>query len=219
MELPKPTQQQPKDNEEEVIRIIHAIYLNTISKQIRLEADLPQGEFRKPIDLPAYRVACEYVAQYFTQKLMTNTMEITSKESDNYVRTRHDENWLAKKLRLDETQDLFTQLLDCVVPNWENPQSQTGTSVSGRRMKPRAARGLGTGEGSQPGTLQSKTQTATGDVNFIESNDFSQFTNVLTTGVGATYTEREATVIPETGMTFTSRTAMTAIIIPSITSG
>ena len=204
MELPKPTQQTPKEpNEEEVIQIIHAIYLNTISKQIRLEADLPQGEFRKPIDLPAYRVGCEYVAQYFSQKLMTNTLELASKESDNYVRTRHDENWLAKKLRLDETKDLFTQLLDCCVPNWDNPQSQTGTSVSGRKMKPKQSRGLGTGEGSQPGTLQSKTQTTTGDVQFIESNDFSQFTNVLTTGVGATYTAREDTVIPATGMTFT----------------
>lgn len=197
-------------NENDALKAVHGIYLHTIAEKIKEDADIQNGEFRKPIDTPAYRIANEYVAAYLTSHLMANTFDIVSKEADNYVRQRHDEAWIIKKLCLDETRDIFDQLMELCVSD-KSSTTLTTNSVSGRKMKPKVTRrGLGGDDSGMPDTLQSKTQT-TGDFQFIESKDFSQFTGVLTTNAGAEYTAAESTV-PLTGLTFTELGSTTETI-------
>lgn len=188
------------------LKIIHAIYLHTIGKQIMEEADIEEGKFRKPFDTPAFRIASEYVAHYLYDKIMTNTLKTTEKETDNYVRMRHDEQWLERKLRVDPGESLIEALLQTVPEDTHS--SRTFESTSSRKIKPKS-RGLDaslTGsDAPRPLRPKKETQTATSTdqpVDFIESQDFSQFTNVLTTTAGGNY-DNDTTMSAVSGMTFT----------------
>jgi hypothetical protein len=211
MEYPKgsPAADAKENSEKETLKCLHAIYLHTIAEKIKDGIDIKEGEFRKPIDTLAYKIASEYVANYLVSQIMVNSFEVVSKETDNYVRQRHDDAWIVKKLVLDETRNVFDQLMELCVSNKTTTATGTGT-ISGRKMKPKITRrGLGQEDGDVPDTLQSKTQT-TSDVQFIESHDFSQFTGILTTNAGAEYNQVQSTV-PVTENIFTELGTTTEI--------
>lgn len=199
-----------KDEDERTknLKIIHAIYLSTIGKQIMEEAEIEEGKFRKPFDTPAFRITAEYVAQYLYGKIMNNTLKTVEKETDQYCRLRHDESWLYRKLRVEPGQSLIGTLLDSVSEDVTVSSTIGSNSTSGRRMKPKS-RGLDNSisgsDAPRPLRPKKETQTASIDdqsVDFIESKDFSQFTTVLTTNVGADY-QQDTTMSAVSGLTFT----------------
>jgi hypothetical protein len=182
-------------NESQMLKTIHGIYLNTIAQQIKDEAEIKEGEFRKPLDTPAYRIANEIVANYLTSNLMAGSMQIISRETDNYVRQRHDANWANQRLMLPEG-DIIEELILACASN--SPSARSSAASQNRRIKPKSQAG-DTTEDVAPSSLQVKTQ----DLQFVESQDFSQLTGILTTGVGAEYTQNVEPVPSQTGLTFT----------------
>lgn len=156
------------DKDKENIDIIHAIYLNTISKQIADNADYTDQNFRKPLDTQAFRIAAEFVADYLATNHMANSSNICEKESQGYLRNRHDHSWVFRRLKLDESKDVVSQLLDLYDPDFQTTITDT-----------------------QKGTKNTKTTTNTElptDAHLIDSQNFTQFTGILTTNAGAEYT-------------------------------
>lgn len=98
---------------------------------------------------------------------MANAATACEKETGGYLRTRHEPNWILRRLRLDESKSPIQQLLDLYDPDFQSQTLETGSS----RRK----------------TSPTNTDMPS-DAQFVDSQNFSQFTGILTTAAGAEYT-------------------------------
>ena len=95
---------------------VQSIYLNSVASAMSHKCKPLIQQFKKPNDTTAERIAQEIVAQFISNHLMQHTANTLEAETQNCIRIRHDQSWLARKLKLDDELSIAKQILDCVCP-------------------------------------------------------------------------------------------------------
>jgi len=118
---------------------IRAVYLNSIASSLVESSAQQQNNFRRPIDLPSYRIAAEFVADYLRENNMLNSLQTTYHETNQYIKQRHGSSWIFQKLQIDERKPIIHQLIGLTRPEY-NPEVKAMTNESEHGSKVRIRR-------------------------------------------------------------------------------
>lgn len=110
---------------------VRAIYMNSIATAIANNCQSQIVPIKKPIDSVAERIAQEIVTQFISSHGMENACNILEAESENNIRVRHDNAWLGRRLRLDDSMPIVPQLVEEICP-----QNHTTTVESETEKRP-----------------------------------------------------------------------------------
>lgn len=86
------------------------VYYRCLSSALSNLAKFDRSTFVKLRNTPASRIANEYVSEYLLNHCLVSTQASLLSEANNYVKPRHNLNWLNHKLRTESNRSFICQL-------------------------------------------------------------------------------------------------------------
>jgi hypothetical protein len=157
--------------------IFRGILYDSFAEQLS-KAVADSKRYRKPMDATSYRVANEYVIQFLLSHGMELTEQAARKESSSYLIERHNPKWIARKLKLEQNQALFPQLVKVLQKDKPaEPATESSNEIEEKPIKQKS-RGLP----KIPDEILSSQSHETGlprDKRILKSSDEEIFTDMF----------------------------------------
>lgn len=158
--------------------IYRGILYNSVAEQLA-KAVPDSVRYRKPMDATHYRVANEYVIQYLLSHGMELTEQTARKESSSYLIERHNPTWLARKLRLNQNQRLFPQLVEVLHKDKHVESTTQSSNEIGEQPIRQKSRGLPRIPDEILSSKSRETSYVRDDKRILQSSDEGIFTDMF----------------------------------------